>query len=81
MKKDQADEFEQELLQPLAGALRTTLGDAGQQVHVKTVPLSPVESSWQSAITACGQWMSDDHASVRRKPQCLDCRQQRAASR
>ena len=29
MKKDQADEFEQELMQPLAQALRTRLGDAG----------------------------------------------------
>ena len=37
MKKDQADEFEQELLQPLAKALRTTLGDAGQ-VHVNNEP-------------------------------------------
>ena len=37
MKKDQADEFEQELLQPLAKALRTTLGDAGQ-VHVSNEP-------------------------------------------
>jgi hypothetical protein len=37
MKKDQADEFEQELLQPLANALRTTLGDAGQ-VHVNNEP-------------------------------------------
>ena len=34
MKKDQADEFEQELLQPLAEALTTRLGDAGEvQVH------------------------------------------------
>ena len=37
MKKDQADEFEQELLQPLAKALRTTLGDTGQ-VHVNNEP-------------------------------------------
>ena len=37
MKKDQADEFQQELLQPLATALRTTLGDAGQ-VHVNNEP-------------------------------------------
>ena len=37
MKKDQADEFEQELLQPLASVLRTTLGDAGQ-VHVNNEP-------------------------------------------
>ena len=37
MKKDQADEFEQELLQPLANALRTTLGDTGQ-VHVNNEP-------------------------------------------
>src|SRR6478609_1859513 len=37
MKRDQADEFEQELLQPLAMALRTTLGDAGQ-VHVNNEP-------------------------------------------
>jgi hypothetical protein len=37
MKKDQADEFEHELLQPLAKALRTTLGDAGQ-VHVNNEP-------------------------------------------
>jgi hypothetical protein len=28
MKKDQADEFERELMQPLAQALRTRLGDA-----------------------------------------------------
>ena len=37
MKKDQADEFEQELLRPLAKALRTTLGDAGQ-VQVNNEP-------------------------------------------
>ena len=37
MKKDQADEFEQELLQPLAKALRTTLGEAGQ-VQVNNEP-------------------------------------------
>jgi hypothetical protein len=37
MKKDQADEFEQELLQPLAKALRTTLGEAGQ-VRVNNEP-------------------------------------------
>src|SRR6476619_4106711 len=37
MKKDQAAEFQQELLQPLATALRTTLGDAGQ-VHVNNEP-------------------------------------------
>jgi hypothetical protein len=37
MKKAQADEFQQELLQPLATALRTTLGDAGQ-VHVNNEP-------------------------------------------
>ena len=30
LKKDQADEFEQELLQALAKALRTKLGEAGQ---------------------------------------------------
>ena len=37
MKKDQADEFEQELMQPLAQALRTRLGDAGE-VHVNNEP-------------------------------------------
>ena len=37
MKKDQADEFEQELLQPLAEALRTRLGDAAE-VHVNNEP-------------------------------------------
>ena len=37
MKKDQADEFEQELLQPLAKALRATLGDAAE-VHVSNEP-------------------------------------------
>ncbi|HEY2503448.1 MAG TPA: hypothetical protein VGI68_19060 [Mycobacterium sp.] len=37
MKKDQADQFEQELLQPLAEALRTRLGDAGE-VHVNNEP-------------------------------------------
>jgi hypothetical protein len=37
MKKDQADEFEQELMQPLAEALRTRLGDAGD-VHVNNEP-------------------------------------------
>ena len=34
MKKDQAEQFEQELMQPLAEALRAKLGDAGEvQVH------------------------------------------------
>jgi hypothetical protein len=37
MKKDQADEFERELMQPLAQALRTRLGDAGE-VHVNNEP-------------------------------------------
>ena len=37
MKKDQADEFERELLQPLAQVLRTRLGDAGE-VHVNNEP-------------------------------------------
>ena len=37
MKKDQADQFEQELMQPLAEALRTRLGDAGE-VHVHNEP-------------------------------------------
>ena len=37
MRKDQADEFEQELMQPLAKALRTRLGDAGE-VHVNNEP-------------------------------------------
>ena len=37
MKKDQADEFERELLQPLAEALRTRLGGAAE-VHVKNEP-------------------------------------------
>ena len=33
MKKDQANQFERELLQPLAEALRTRLGDAAE-VHI-----------------------------------------------
>ena len=37
MKKDQADEFERELLQPLAEALRTRLGDAAE-VHINNEP-------------------------------------------
>ena len=37
MTKDQADEFERELMQPLAQALRTRLGDAGE-VHVNNEP-------------------------------------------
>jgi hypothetical protein len=37
MKKDQADEFERELMQPLAQALRARLGDAGE-VHVNNEP-------------------------------------------
>ena len=37
MKKDQADEFERELMQPLAQALRTRLADAGE-VHVNNEP-------------------------------------------
>ena len=37
MKKDQADEFERELLQPLAEALRTRLGGAAE-VHVNNEP-------------------------------------------
>jgi hypothetical protein len=37
MKKDQADQFEQKLMQPLAHALRTRLGDAGE-VHVNNEP-------------------------------------------
>jgi hypothetical protein len=37
MKKDEADQFEQELMQPLAQALRTRLGDAAE-VHVKNEP-------------------------------------------
>ena len=37
MRKDQADEFERELMQPLAEALRTRLGDAGG-VHVHNEP-------------------------------------------
>ncbi len=37
MNKDQADEFEQELMQPLAHALRTRLADAGE-VHVNNEP-------------------------------------------
>ncbi|MGO9186555.1 hypothetical protein [Mycobacterium sp.] len=37
MKKDKADQFEQELLQPLAEALRARLGDAGE-VHVYSEP-------------------------------------------
>ena len=37
MKKDQADQLEQELMQPLAAALRTRLGDAGE-VHVNNEP-------------------------------------------
>ena len=37
MKKDQADEFEQELMRPLAQALRTRLGDAGE-VQVNNEP-------------------------------------------
>jgi hypothetical protein len=37
MKKDQAKQFEQELLRPLAEALRTRLGDAGK-VHVHNEP-------------------------------------------
>ena len=37
MKKDQAEQFEHELLQPLADALRTRLRDAGE-VHVHNEP-------------------------------------------
>ena len=37
MKKDIADEFERELMQPLAEALRTRLGDAAD-VHVNNEP-------------------------------------------
>lgn len=37
MKKDQADEFERELMQPLAQTLRAKLGDAGE-VHVNNEP-------------------------------------------
>ena len=37
MKKDQADEFERELMQPLAQALRTRLGGTGE-VHVNNEP-------------------------------------------
>jgi hypothetical protein len=37
MNKDQADEFEHDLMQPLAQALRTRLGDAGE-VHVNNEP-------------------------------------------
>jgi hypothetical protein len=37
MKKDQADEFERELLQPLAQVLRTRLGGVGE-VHVNNEP-------------------------------------------
>ena len=37
MKKDQADKFQRELLQPLAEALRTRLGDAAE-VHVNNEP-------------------------------------------
>ena len=37
MKKDQADEFECELLQPLAEALRTRLGGAAE-VHINNEP-------------------------------------------
>ena len=37
MRKDQAHEFVQELMQPLAKALRTRLGDAGE-VHVNNEP-------------------------------------------
>ena len=37
MKKDQADEFERELLQPLAEALRMRLGDAAE-VHINNEP-------------------------------------------
>ena len=37
MEKDQADEFERELLQPLAEALRTRLGGAAE-VHINNEP-------------------------------------------
>ena len=37
MKKDQADQFQRELLQPLAEALRTRLGDAAE-VHINNEP-------------------------------------------
>src|ERR1700739_5170614 len=37
MNKDQADEFERELMQPLSQALRTRLGDAGE-VHCNNEP-------------------------------------------
>ena len=37
MKKDQADEFERELMQPLAQVLRKRLGGAGE-VHVNNEP-------------------------------------------
>jgi hypothetical protein len=37
MKRDIADEFQRELMQPLAEALRTRLGDAAD-VHVKNEP-------------------------------------------
>ena len=37
MNRDQADQFEGELLQPLAEALRTRLGDAAE-VHINNEP-------------------------------------------
>jgi hypothetical protein len=37
MKRDQADQFERELLPPLAEALRTRLGDAAE-VHINNEP-------------------------------------------
>ena len=37
MKKDQADHLEQQLMQPLAQALRTRLGGAGE-IHVNNEP-------------------------------------------
>ncbi|BBX58396.1 hypothetical protein TM48_02759 [Mycobacterium shottsii] len=37
MKRDRAEQIEQELLQPLAEALRAQLGDVGE-VHVRNEP-------------------------------------------
>ena len=37
MKKDQADQFEQEMMQRLAQVLRTRIGDAAE-VHVNNQP-------------------------------------------
>jgi hypothetical protein len=50
MKKDQADEFEQELLQPLAKALRTTLkSDRNQHIgDLEHICAEPFQEGWRT---------------------------------